>query len=124
MPQAPFVRFRPSSPFGEGVDGYDLVPYRTVAVDEDHIPIGTVLFIPSARGNVVTLPDGRRVKHDGYFFAGDDGYGVDGWHIDVFNGVSDVNPFPWVGSRPWLTVKAYVVSAPAIVSQLRRLHQL
>lgn len=124
MPQAPYVRFSPStSRFGEGVNGYDLVPYRTIAVDEEKIPIGTVLYIPAARGIPITLPDGRHLRHDGYFFAGDDGFGVDGLHIDVFSGVSDRNPFPWVGSRPWLTVRAYVVRDPSIIAHLTRLHR-
>ena len=82
------------------MDDYDLVPYRTIAVDEAQIPIGTVLYIPSARGCLLTLPDGKRVRHDGYFFAGDDGYGVHGNHIDVFIGISSDCPFPWVVSRP------------------------
>ena len=123
MPQAPYVRFEESdSPFGEGVDDYDLVPYRTIAVDERRIPIGTVLYIPQARGNPITLPDGRRVLHDGYFFAADDGYGIGGSHIDVFIGVSSDNPFPWVLSRPDATFTAYIVDDPAIKEKLRRRH--
>ena len=123
MTQAPYVRFEKSdSPYGEGVDDYDLVPYRTVAVDEAQIPIGTVLYIPRARGCLLTLPDGKQVHHDGYFFAGDDGYGVHDNHIDVFLGISRFCPFPWVVSRPWGTFSAYVVTDPAIISALRRRH--
>jgi 3D (Asp-Asp-Asp) domain-containing protein len=123
MPQAPYVRFAPSdTPFGEGVDDYRLVPYRSVAVDESRIPVGTALYIPAARGLWLTLPDGARVRHDGYFFAADDGYGIRGSHIDVFIGVSDQNPFPWVVSRPAGTFPAYVVTDPAIVRALRRRH--
>ncbi len=121
MTQAPYVRFEKSdSPYGEGVDDYDLTPYRTIAVDEAQIPIGTVLYIPRARGCLVTLPDGARVRHDGYFFAGDDGYGVHGNHIDVFLGISQDCPFPWVVSRPWGTFPAYVVTDPALIRALRR----
>ncbi len=123
MTQAPYVRFEKSdSPYGEGVDDYDLVPYRTIAVDEAQIPIGTVLYIPTARGCLLTLPDGARVRHDGYFFAGDDGYGIHDNHIDVFLGISSDNPFPWVVSRPWGAFPAYVVTDPAIVRALRRRH--
>ena len=123
MPQAPYVRFEKSdSAYGEGVDDYDLVPYRTVAVDERHIPVGTVLYIPSARGNPITLPDGRRVLHDGYFFAADDGYGIGGNHIDVFIGVSNDCPFPWVLSRPDATFTAYIVDDSTIKEKLRRRH--
>ena len=107
----PYVRFTPSeTPYGEGVDDYQLVPYRTLAVDEFQIPIGTVLYVPAARGCLLTLPDGRHVRHDGYFFAGDDGYGVHGNHLDVFIGISSDCPFPWVISRPYGTFPAYVVT--------------
>ena len=123
MTQAPYVRFEKSdSPYGEGVNDYDLVPYRTIAVDEAQIPIGTVLYIPRARGCLLTLPDGKRVRHDGYFFAGDDGYGVHGSHIDVFLGISQGCPFPWVVSRPWGTFQAYVVTDLALIAALRRRH--
>ena len=123
MTQAPYVRFTPSdTPYGEGVDDYQLVPYRTLAVDESQIPIGTVLYVPAARGCLVTLPDGRHVRHDGYFFAADDGYGVHGNHLDVFIGISSDCPFPWVISRPYGTFPAYVVTDPAIVTALRREH--
>lgn len=123
MTQAPYVRFEPSdTPYGEGVDDYALVPYRTVAVDESQIPIGTVLYIPNARGCLLTLADGAHVRHDGYFFAGDDGYGVHGNHIDVFLGISNDCPFSWVVSRPWGTFPAYIVTDQAIIAALRRRH--
>lgn len=123
MTQAPYVRFAPSdSPYGEGVGDYYLVPYRSVAVDESQIPIGTVLYIPAARGCPLTLPDGRQVRHDGYFFAADDGYGIRGSHIDVFIGLSNLSPFPWVISRPWGTFPAYVITDPAIIAALRQAH--
>ena len=123
MTQAPYVRFEKSdAPYGEGVDNYNLAPYRTIAVDEAKIPIGTVLYIPKARGCLLTLPDGKRVCHDGYFFAADDGYGVHDNHIDVFIGVSSECPFPWVVSRPWGTFPAYVITDPAIIQALRCQH--
>jgi len=123
MTQAPYVRFEKSdTAYGEGVDDYDLVPYRTIAVDEARIPIGTVLYIPKARGCLLTLPDGKQVRHDGYFFAADDGYGVHDNHIDVFIGVSRDCPFPWIVSQPWGTFPAYIISDPAIIGALRRRH--
>jgi len=123
MPQAPYVLFSPSdSLYGEGDGPYSLVPYRSVAVDEKVIPLGTVLYIPRARGCWVTLPDGTCARHDGYFFAADNGYGVDRNHIDVFNGLSDQNPFPWVQSLRTATFAAYVVTDPAIRRRLMRLH--
>ena len=86
------------------------------------IPIGTVLYVPAARGCPLTLPDGRRVRHDGYFFAADDGYGVHGNHVDVFIGISSDCPFPWVVSRPDGTFPAYVISDPVTIAALRRVH--
>ena len=59
--------------FGDGVGGYKLVPFRTIAVDKKFIPIGSLIFIPQAVGVEITLPDGSKSKHDGYFFAADVG---------------------------------------------------
>jgi len=123
MPQAPYVRFTESaSPYGEGIQGYYLVPYRSLAVDTTRLSVGTVLYIPAARGNPITLPDGRKALHDGYFFAADDGYGIEQNHIDVFNGISNINPFPWVVSKATGSFDAYVISDPEIVARLRALH--
>lgn len=123
MPHAPFVRFQKSdSPFGEGEQDFWLVPYRSVAVDPKFITIGTALYIPEARGAVIALPDGHKLKHDGYFFASDTGFGVDGNHIDVFNGVSDQNPFLWVASAKSRTFTAYIVKDPKVIEEMKTLH--
>lgn len=122
MPHAPYVRFqRSSSLFGEG-DDYYLVPYRSIAVDPKRIPIGTVLYIPAARGTEISLPDGSKAIHDGYFFAADDGHGIEETHIDVFLGVSNHCPFSWVKSRAFYPFEAYVISDPSIVRRLKRMH--
>jgi hypothetical protein len=55
------------APFGIGMPGYKLVPYRTVSVDPKRIALGTVLFIPALVG--VRLPSGE--FHDGFCFAHD-----------------------------------------------------
>ncbi len=123
MPHAPFVRFQKSdSPFGEGEQDFWLVPYRSVAVDPKFIAIGTALYIPEAKGVVITLPDGRKLTHDGYFFASDTGFGVDGNHIDVFNGVSDQNPFPWVASAKSRTFTAFKVKDSRVIEEMKTLH--
>lgn len=123
MPHAPFVRFQKSdSSFGEGEQDFWLVPYRSVAVDPKFIAIGTALYIPEARGTVIALPDGRKLAHDGYFFASDSGYGVDGNHIDVFNGVSDQNPFLWVASAKSRTFTAYKVKDSKVIEEMKTLH--
>src|SRR5262245_25448437 len=69
------------APFGVGAPGYQLVPYRTVAVDPRRIKLGTVLFIPALVG--VRLPSGE--FHDGFCFAHDTHEGA-GDSITVFAG--------------------------------------
>lgn len=76
------------APFGLGLDGYKLIPYRTLAVDPNVIKPGTVLYLPALDG--VRLPSGE--IHDGFFFAHDEGQGITGQRIDVFVGFeSDVD---------------------------------
>ncbi len=112
-----------SSGFGDGVSGYKLVPYRTIAVDPAQIPYGTVIYIPAARGKSIVLPDGSTVVHDGYFFAGDTGGDIKGNHIDVFTGVLNTNPFPEVvKSNSKETFVGYVVSDSLVVAGLKREH--
>jgi 3D (Asp-Asp-Asp) domain-containing protein len=111
-------------PFGDGVGGNRLVPYRTVAVDKNRFAFGTVIFIPAARGAVVTLPDGTSIQHDGYFYAGDTGGAIKGPHVDVFCGVTPTNCFPgFVASDAAKTFKATVVSDAQVVRALTALHR-
>jgi 3D (Asp-Asp-Asp) domain-containing protein len=70
-------------PMGCGARHVPLQPLRTIAVDPDVIPIGSVIFVPALRGRSFVL-DGRDYVHDGYLFAGDQGGAVRGAHIDVF----------------------------------------
>lgn len=94
------TRFRPArGAFGDGVNQYILSPFRTIAVDPAVIPYGTVIYIESARGQLLTMPDGTRRQHDGYFFAGDTGGLIRDQHVDVFIGIAERNPFPWVTSN-------------------------
>jgi 3D (Asp-Asp-Asp) domain-containing protein len=67
-------------PYGVGVQGYALVPYRSLAVDSRYIPIGHVVEIPALQG--LPLPDGA--VHDGCFVAVDGGGAINGHHIDLF----------------------------------------
>lgn len=77
-----------NAPFGLGLDGYKLIPYRTLAVDPEVIRPGTVLYSPALDG--VRLPSGE--VHDGFMFAHDEGQGITGSRIDVFVGYeSDVD---------------------------------
>lgn len=67
-------------PFGAGVQGYALVPFRSLAVDSRYVPIGHVVELPELRG--MRMPDGAR--HDGCFVAVDGGGAIRGHHIDLF----------------------------------------
>ena len=114
-----------TGPYGDGAAGYQVVPFRTIAVDPRFIPLGSVVYIPAARGIAITLPSGRRVVHDGYFFASDTGGAIRDNHIDVFTGHWARNPFPsFVLSTPRRTFAAYVVEAEFVKSRLRRLHAI
>ncbi len=118
------VRFAASAaPYGNGTDGLNLVPYRTIAVDRRQIPVGSVVFIPAARGVVVTLPSGQQVVHDGYFFAGDVGSAIKGPHIDVFVGTTAHSPFAFITSKSNGVFEAYLVADRAIAQSLRQLHR-
>lgn len=109
--------------YGQGTDGYRLVPYRTIAVDRTQIPIGSVIYIPEARGKIVTLPSGDRVFHDGFFFAADVGSGIKGNHIDIFIGTSMKNPFPFITSRSTGTFRAFLIQDADIRQALFALHR-
>jgi 3D (Asp-Asp-Asp) domain-containing protein len=110
--------------FGNGVGNYKLVPFRTIAVDKSKIPYGTVIYIPKAKGKTITLPNGEKVTHDGYFFAGDTGGGIKKNHIDVFTGVDKSNPFAEViKSDPAKTFEAYIIKDTATVSALTKVHK-
>lgn len=72
-------------PNGLGVQGYHLLPFRSVACDKDVVPIGTELYVPAAVG--AKLPDGT--VHDGNFWTHDVGGGIRGKHLDFFTGAGD-----------------------------------
>lgn len=109
--------------FGDGSGGFILVPYRTIAVDKTVIPLGTVIYIPSARGKEVILPSGTKVKHDGYFFTADVGGAIKGNHIDTFLGITDKNPFPHVKSDKTKTFEAFIINDSTIKDSLKILHR-
>ncbi|MBD1995219.1 SH3 domain-containing protein [Leptolyngbya sp. FACHB-541] len=119
------ARFKVSKgAYGEGTRGFTLVPYRTVAVDDTFIPIGSAVFIPEARGKTVLLPSGRSVTHDGYFFAADVGGAIKDNHIDVFLGVSTANPFAFIQSRRDRTFSAFLIRNSQTVGTLEALHRV
>jgi 3D (Asp-Asp-Asp) domain-containing protein len=113
-----------SDGFGDGVKNYKLVPFRTIAVNPDYIPYGSVIYIPQVKGVEFTLHDSTKVKHDGYFFAGDTGGAIKQNHIDVFTGVNTDNPFPdFVLSNNKKTFAAYIITDPVIIDQLKTMHE-
>lgn len=114
-----------NGPYGDGIQDYILVPYRTLATDLTQIAPGTVLYVPEARGAQITLTSGRVIIHDGYFFAGDKGGAIKGNHVDVFIGESKSSSFfPWIKSNAEKTFSAYIVKDQKIINKLRDLHFL
>lgn len=118
------TKFREAfGPYGDGWEDNILEPYRTLATDLTKIATGTVLYIPQAKGAVITLKSGRVIIHDGYFFAGDKGGAIKGNHVDVFIGEHSQAPFfAWIGSNQAKTFDAYVVQDQQIISDLKRFH--
>lgn len=111
--------------YGDGLDDYILSPYRTLATDVTYIKPGTALYIPKARGAKITLPNGRVITHDGYFFAADKGGAIKGSHVDVYIGVSKkATFFPWIGSSESKTFEAIIVKDPKIIADLLELHTI
>lgn len=110
--------------YGNGVKGWSLSPYRTVATDPNFIAHGSVLYIPQARGVKIKLSNGKQVIHDGYFYAGDAGGAIKGNHIDVFSGFFQANPFPqFVKNSKHQTFQAFLVQDPKVHNYLTKLHQ-
>lgn len=112
-----------SEGFGDGVKNYRLVPFRTIAVDKDVIPYGTVIYIPKVKGHLVNLPNGEQVVHDGYFFAGDTGGAIKKNHIDIFTGIYPGNPFSDViQSNENKTFEAFIATDASIINALTEMH--
>ncbi len=99
-----------SSGFGKGVQNYNLVPFKSIAVDKAIIPYGSTVYIPKAKGITYQDVDGVIKKHNGYFFAADTGSKIIGNHIDVFIGTETVNPFAFVKSNKKETFDAFIIN--------------
>jgi len=113
-------------PWGDGVDGMRLVPFRSIAVDRSVIGYDALVYIPAARGTELTLPSGEVAIHDGYFYAADRGGAIKDNHIDVFVGEGRHSPFAFVRSKREPTFTAYILSRggaqqPAITDAAQRL---
>ncbi len=68
------------------------------------------------------LPSGESTLHDGYFFAADVGGAIKDNHIDVFIGVANKNPFPFVKSNESETFDAFIVNDGSITKELKKAH--
>lgn len=111
--------------FGDGAGGFILVPYRTIAVDRDLIPLGSVIYIPAARGKSFTLPSGKTATHDGYFFAADVGGAIDDNHIDMFLGIdNNIGEFKFIKSTSSSTFSAFLINNSLISKALKSAHQV
>jgi 3D (Asp-Asp-Asp) domain-containing protein len=117
------TRFKPArGPFGDGVRNFILSPYRTIAVDPDVIPYGTVIYIDAARGLPFVMPDGTRRTHDGYFFAGDTGGLIRDNHVDVYLGIDFVTPFDWITSNSGSRIHYQIVPDNDLKDVLLSIH--
>jgi 3D (Asp-Asp-Asp) domain-containing protein len=119
------TRFREANgQFGDGVKGYALIPYRTIATDLGTLSPGSVVYIPEARGQIVELPSGKKAARDGYFFAADTGGAIKRPRVDIFAGVSTNNPFPGlIQNRESGTFEAYVITNTEIHERLDKAHR-
>jgi 3D (Asp-Asp-Asp) domain-containing protein len=98
-------------PLGCGVRNLPLMPFRTIAVDTDIIPIESVIFVPELRGRTFRYGE-RDLVHDGYLFAGDRGGAIRGRHIDVFMLDQKDAPFEDIfASITSRTFEAHIVDA-------------
>ncbi len=90
-----------AGPYGDGVQDYVLVPFRTLAVDRDQetIPWGRAVFVPAAVGQPFDH-EGRRYQHDGWFFTADTGGAIRDQHLDTFTGATADNTLAHVTSSP------------------------
>lgn len=110
--------------YGNGVQQYKLVPFRTIAVDQKKIPYGSVIFIPAIQGLKFDPGEGKQYVHDGYFFAGDTGSAIHDNHIDIFTGTCEKNPFPTV-IKPNETgiFDVYIITETQTIVAMKKLHQ-
>jgi 3D (Asp-Asp-Asp) domain-containing protein len=71
------------APYGYGSKD-PLRPFRTLAVPEEIIPSGTVVYAPMFDGMPLPSGEGGFEYHDGCFVVEDTGWSLKGRHIDMF----------------------------------------
>lgn len=112
-----------NAPFGLGVKGFKLVPFRTIAVDPTVVPIGSVLYIEAAKGVKFVNAKGSEEIHDGFFFAADVGGAIKGNHIDVFTGLGPNTVFEFVKNKPDGTFLANIIFDQKLIDHLAAMHR-
>ncbi len=116
------VLWEKSSGFGKGVENYNLVPFRTIAVDPNIIPYGMVIYIAELDGVKYVDENGMEQVHDGNFFAGDTGSEIRGNHIDFFIGSCVANPLTAIVTSPGKTFSARKTWDKNIIKRLSIRH--
>jgi 3D (Asp-Asp-Asp) domain-containing protein len=86
-----------------GAAGKCLKPYISVAADPRYYNMGDIIQMPSMKGRVMTLPNGKIMTHPGYFIVEDVGGAIKGPNrFDFFTGsaglTNTLNSFGTKGS--------------------------
>jgi 3D (Asp-Asp-Asp) domain-containing protein len=70
-----------------GAAGKCLKPYISIAADPRYYSMGDIIQMPSMKGRVITLPNGKTMIHPGYFIVEDVGGAIKGPNrFDFFTG--------------------------------------
>lgn len=78
-------------PWGQGAFSNALEPLRSLAVDRDFLPLRTVVYIEQFDGfDVPSLGGVEGFVHDGCFRADDVGGAIEGNHIDIMAGTTQM----------------------------------
>jgi membrane-bound lytic murein transglycosylase A len=75
-----------------GASGQCLIPYISVAADPEFYRMGDIIRVPALTGKWITLPDGSRIQHPGFFIVQDVGGAIKGKNrFDFFTGSRGLN---------------------------------
>lgn len=93
-----------------GSRGNCLIPFISVAGDDDHHRLGSIIRMDGMKGKLITTPDGRKIPHPGYFSIDDTGGAINGANrFDFFTGSfgprNRSNAFGHSGSNPVIVDK-------------------
>lgn len=75
-----------------GASNQCLIPYISVAADPNYYNMGDIIDMPSLKGKVMTLPNGKSFVHPGYLIVHDKGGAIKGPNrFDLFTGTLDMH---------------------------------